>query len=41
MNTEVANLCRLFFEAGLAIGFSFILGFVIAWYLRGKVGKGE
>ncbi len=39
MNTDILGLCRFFFEAGLAIGFSFILGFVIGWYFRGKVGK--
>lgn len=39
MNCEVAALCKLFLEAGLACSLFFVLGFVIDWYLRGKVGK--
>lgn len=39
MSCEVANLRKLFLQAGLACSLFFALGFAVAWYLHGKAGK--
>lgn len=41
MNTEILELCRLFFQAGIGLGGAFILGFALGLFVMGYLSRGK